>query len=166
MAEIEKSSSLFGPPESEYGQLYKAHLLDQYKMYVEMTDRVSQRRITTNSYMLTVNATIIALFSLLFTKVAISWYGVVLFSIAGCSICLAWFIIINSYKQLNALKFMVIHELETKLPAKLYDYEWVILKQKKAGAKYLRLTKIEKIIPLLFLLVYVAVGCFSTVLGK
>jgi len=28
----------------EYGPEYRAHLMEQYKLYVEMADRVSQRR--------------------------------------------------------------------------------------------------------------------------
>ena len=32
----------------EYGTNYQAHLLEEYKLYVEMADRVSQRRAVAN----------------------------------------------------------------------------------------------------------------------
>lgn len=39
---------------------WHSHLLDQYKLYVEMADRISQRRTTANSYFLSVNSAILA----------------------------------------------------------------------------------------------------------
>ena len=52
-------------PEEEYGENYKAHLLEQYKLYVEMADRISARRQTANSFFLSINTAIIALISYL-----------------------------------------------------------------------------------------------------
>ena len=37
----------------EYGDKYPDHLLEQYKLYVEMTDRVSQRRERSNPFFMT-----------------------------------------------------------------------------------------------------------------
>ena len=37
----------------EYGDKYSDHLLEQYKLYVEMTDRVSQRRERSNQFFIT-----------------------------------------------------------------------------------------------------------------
>src|SRR5262245_9792406 len=38
---------------------FQNHLLEQYKLYVEMADRISQRRGTANTFFLTVNTAII-----------------------------------------------------------------------------------------------------------
>jgi hypothetical protein len=40
-------------------------LLDQYKLYVEMADRISARRGLTNTFFLTLNSAIFALFGVL-----------------------------------------------------------------------------------------------------
>ena len=39
----------------KYGEKYKEHLLEQYKLYVEMADRISGRRQTANSFFLSIN---------------------------------------------------------------------------------------------------------------
>jgi hypothetical protein len=43
-----------------HNEKWYSHLLDQYKLYVEMADRISQRRTTANSYFLSVNSAILA----------------------------------------------------------------------------------------------------------
>jgi hypothetical protein len=40
---------------------YQAALLEQYKLYVEMADRISQRRGLTNTFFLTLNTAIFTL---------------------------------------------------------------------------------------------------------
>ncbi len=52
---------LRGVPEEQYGLQYRADLLDIYKLYVEMADRISQRRQSANSFFLTLNSVIVAL---------------------------------------------------------------------------------------------------------
>lgn len=47
--------SLIGIPESAYGPEYKPHLLELYKLYVEMADHISDRREKANSFFLTIN---------------------------------------------------------------------------------------------------------------
>jgi hypothetical protein len=46
--------------QEEYGDNFKPHLLEQYKLYVEMADRISGRRQSANSFFLSVNTAIIA----------------------------------------------------------------------------------------------------------
>ena len=41
-------------------QTYDGALLEQYKLYVEMADRVSARRGLTNSFFLTLNTSVVA----------------------------------------------------------------------------------------------------------
>ncbi|WP_420481819.1 RipA family octameric membrane protein [Comamonas piscis] len=88
------------------GQIYPvndkwhSHLLDQYKLYVEMADRISQRRTAANTYFLSVNSAILAFVGYLTSKtepVDYMW----LLALAGCMLTLFWYNIINSYKNLN-----------------------------------------------------------------
>ena len=45
----------------QYGNDYSLHLLEIYKIYVEMTDRISTRRQSANSFFLSINTLLIAL---------------------------------------------------------------------------------------------------------
>ena len=45
----------------DYESEYNAHLLEQYKLYVQMADNISARRQTANSFFLTLNTTIAGL---------------------------------------------------------------------------------------------------------
>jgi hypothetical protein len=60
-----------------------------------------------------------------------------------------WFLI-NSYKQLNTAKFALAHEIEEKLPLKLYRDEWKVLGEGRDRKKYYPFSHIEKLIPVLF----------------
>ena len=47
---------LISNPKAGYGESFQAHLLEQYKLYVESSQKVTDRRITTGNYLLTVNS--------------------------------------------------------------------------------------------------------------
>ena len=143
--------------QEEYGDNYRPHLLEQYKLYVEMADRVSQRRATANSFFLTLNtgllgsATGLAGFLFDVTQVlAVSW-GIAIF---GLGFSYVWWRILKSYRQLNTAKFMVVHDLESKLPVAPYDDEWEKVERGKNPKLYLPLTVVEARVPMLFMLGY------------
>ena len=47
-------------PAPEYGEKYQEHLLEQYKLYVQMADKISERRQSANTFFLTINTVLIA----------------------------------------------------------------------------------------------------------
>jgi hypothetical protein len=49
--------------EVEYGEAYRQHLFDQYKLAVEMADRVSARRMQANTFFLAVNTGLLTVFA-------------------------------------------------------------------------------------------------------
>lgn len=114
-----------------------------------MADNMSERRVTTNNFFLTLNTGILG-FSALFKS-----DNEVLISIIGLIIVALWIYTINNYKKLNSYKFKVINELEKELPSKPYDYEWHILDKGNNKRKYKRLTDIERIVPIIFGIIYV-----------
>ena len=140
--------------QEEYGQNYKAHLLEQYKLYVEMADRISSRRQSANSFFLSVNTAIIALISYinLGYKNNSSFYWLV--SLAGMALCFMWYRLVRSYKDLNTAKFKVIHEMEAKLPVAPYDLEWEKVGKGKVSKLYLPFTHIEICIPWIFFVIH------------
>jgi len=145
-------SNLINTDKNEYGEQYRQHLLEQYKVYVEMADRVSQRRMTVNTFFITLNSSMLTLTGLFKGNLS-KWF--ILIAAVGLVTSLAWYYILNSYKQLNAGKYIVIHELEKSLPASLYGYEWEVLGNGSKKRKYWPISHVEKIIPIIFGLIYV-----------
>ncbi len=132
-------------------------LLEQYKLFVEMTDRNSERRGLTNRFYITILTGLLALTSWAVSNTVLcDLINVLLLLIAvlGLILCGIWFININSYKQMNKAKFKVIHEMEKHLPFPCYDREWEILERGKNHKKYVPYTKIERYIPLVLAVPY------------
>lgn len=151
------------PEESEYSnnkELYQNHILEQYKMYVEMADRISARRNSANTFFLSINSTILASIAFLFDKIQLiepRW--VIIFPILSILIlCLVWWWLLTSYRKLNSAKYKVVGQLEAKLPSSPYwSAEWYELGEGKDPKKYLPLTAIEKWIPVVFGITYIMI---------
>ena len=155
-----KENSLFNVNEGDYGQAYKEHLLAQYQLYVESMEKISDRRQNANNYFITINTVLISFIGIfLQTKMfeSISWVKS-LIALVGIIICVVFWFLLRSYKQLNTGKFKVIHDFEQKLPASIYDYEWQILGEGKNKKLYFPFSHIEMIIPWIFGVVYVILG--------
>ena len=140
--------------ESEYGDHYRQHLFDQYKLAVEMADRVSARRMQANTFFLAVNTGLLTVFASLAKDKIISGFTGALPIIALLVLCFVWWRIVRSYCQLNSGKFAVILDLETLLPAAPYAAEWEALGEGKDPKRYLPLTHVENWVPRLFGLLY------------
>jgi len=134
----------------------KQTYFEQYKILVDSAEKVSDKRMSANNYFLTVNTALISLTGLLITsKVLLLNFNVMkLISILGLIICVIWFFIVLSYKQLNSGKFKMIHRIEKKLPLQLYADEWVELGEGKNLTKYIPLSHIELVVPIVFFYLY------------
>lgn len=151
----------------EYGTNYQAHLLEEYKLYVEMADRVSQRRGLANAFFLSLHTGLFTLavglagFSSDRSEFEISGLIAALF---GLPLAILWIRIINSYRQLNAAKYTVVRELEKHLPAAPYDRESTLGEGGEDSNKYHQLTKEEVWVPGLFFVAYAAVATTAGIL--
>jgi hypothetical protein len=134
----------------EYGDKYQDHLLDQYKIYVELSDRITERRHKVNQYYSSLFTLSFPLIAAGITKGIIPIAITPIISIFGFFLCIIWYFNIKSYKQLNSGKFKVIHEMERQLPFACFLKEWQHLDEGKDVRKYLKLTKIEQYIPFIF----------------
>lgn len=145
----------------------KTIFLEQYKLYVEMADRISERRMKANQFYMTLLSGLLVILSFAFHKenqASIGEYqAVIILSIGliGTTFCQLWWININSYRQLNSQKFKVIHDLEAKLPFSPYAKEWKLLGEGKDAKKYFQLTRIERAIPLIIMLPYLVLLFFG-----
>jgi hypothetical protein len=141
--------------EKAYGDRYRDHLLEQYKLYVDSAQKVSEKRISASNYLLTVSSSLLTLFGIVVTQVTGEWLLII--PVAGLLVALAWYSMVRSYKDLNAAKFRVIHELEEHLPAALFAYEWHHCDHGK-GKAYRPITHIERWIPGIFAAVYIGLA--------
>lgn len=146
--------SLLRTSEADYGDSYRQHLFDQYKLAVEMADRVSARRMQANTFFLAVNTGLLTVFASLAKDRIISGLTGALPIIALLVLCFVWWRIVRSYRQVNSGKYAVILDLETLLPAAPYAAEWKALGEGKDPRRYLPLTHVENWVPRLFGLLY------------
>ena len=152
---------LIGVPQKEYGTEYHVHILEMYKLYVEMADKISERRQTGNSFFLTLNSAIVALVGYVNLSAddlpqnagSLFW----LVPVAGLVLCYLWYRLILSYKNLNTGKFKVIHAIERMLPLRPYDAEWTALGREKSPRFYLPFTVIEMAVPWVFFAIHLIV---------
>lgn len=152
----EANESLWNDPQANSADT--ATILEQYKLYVEMADRVSARRGLTNTFFLSLNTA-------LFTAIGVVWanhpskvrWGLVIPLVVLLGECITWFSLVRSYRQLNSAKYAVVGALERRLPASPYwSAEWKALGEGQDRARYWPITHLEQGVPLVFAAAYVA----------
>lgn len=138
-----------------YGAEFEKHIFEQYKLYVEMTDRISARRMLANSFFVGVHTALITAFTVLLKEKVLlpTLVGLAPF-LAVIILCFVWWRVIHSYRQLNSGKFKVVHALEQMLPVAPYDAEWNALGAGNNRKLYLPLTHIENWVPVCFGVLY------------
>ena len=149
---------------NDYGGNYADHLLEQYKLYVEMADRISQRRDQSNRFYAGLVSAIIALLVVMGRLgVSGSSWSIALLAagLLGASLSVIWFINLGSYRALNSAKFRVINGMESRLPYAGYTEEWAYLRPVDGPARYFQLTRIERYVPLLVLALFVGIVAYS-----
>lgn len=152
---------LFPNSEKNYQGNYLDHLLEQYKIFVQMADNVSERRSKMNTFFLSVNSfllTALGIFTKLDFNPEIGLWWLYVASAGGITFAVAWYTLIRNYKKLNSGKFEVIHALEKKLPASPYKKEWEIIRAGGIHKKYQKLTNIESFVPLIFIGLYITLS--------
>jgi hypothetical protein len=145
--------------QDSYGDLFRAHLFEQYKLYVESAEKISERRVSANNYLLTVNSVLVTLYGLVAAS-RFNTYWTILVPVAGLLVSLTWHQIITSYRDLNTVKFKVIHELEHQMPAALYDYEWHKAGEGR-GKAYHPLSHLERWVPIIFMVLFALFVAFG-----
>ena len=78
-------------------------IFDQYKLYVEMADRISARRATTNSFYLTANSFLFVALGILMSNDLVAVVPIIL--VVGIFVSISWWLLIIYYKNLNSSKF-------------------------------------------------------------
>jgi hypothetical protein len=74
---------------------------------------------------------------------------------AGIMFAYSWIRTIESYKQLSKVKWQLVWDIEEKLPIRLHKKEWKLLGNGDDPSKYKKLTDVEKVIPIIFIIIYI-----------
>jgi hypothetical protein len=134
------------------------HYFELYTLAVEMADRTSARRLTANTFFVTVNTALAAVLG----GHAFPWYV----ASAGIVLSIAWWALLKSYRDINAAKYNVILAMEAQLPARVFGDEWDHLTgawvrfSLKPGrfsmwlSQYRELGRIERTVPWIFAIIY------------
>lgn len=155
----EQSDQLISNPADVYGQSFQAHLLEQYKLYVESAQKVTDRRITTGNYLLTVNSFLLTVFGVASSQhLGGLWLAIV--PVAGLLVSFTWYALVVFYRNLGAAKYKVIHGMESYLPTAPFRCEWLSAHKEKAK-QHTGVTRLERVIPLTFAAIYLALLGFS-----
>ena len=140
-------------------------LLEQYKLFVEMADRVSNRRASMNKFYVSLLAGLFAILSITNSIEQNKLYTLTILAITsflGLALCAIWWLNLLSSKQLNNAKWKVIHEIESQLPAQPWGKEWEYLGHGNSYKEYLKSTTIERLIPAALSLPYLALLVYSS----
>lgn len=144
----------------------KTDTFELYKLMIESSESLIQRRQKTNAFFITAIGSLLAIAGLLVKTGAINTGSVGIlygFSVVGLLLCNSWRNLIDNYGKLNKAKFDVILRLEKDLTAQIYSAEWVSLGKGLRPNKYKSFTSTEKNVPLFFGLLIVALTLIAVV---
>lgn len=148
--------ALNGVPKEQYSGDHGAHILDQYRMYVEMAVRISDRRQNANIVFMSINAVFVAVLGTLSSKLegygGLAWY--VISCCAAMVLSCSWCIILTALRRLNMTKFEVVLEIENRLPIRPYQAEKTVTGWGTGLNPYGTMARVENIVPWVFFGLY------------
>ena len=131
-------------------------IIEQYKLFAELADRVSTRRMQVNTFFLTLHTAVLGGLGYGLTNNILPPDPVLLVAIliVLSVLCVAWTQMVNSYRKLNSAKWEIVAWMENELPIRPWAAEWKLLGEGRVPARYRQVTKVEDRVPNMFLLVY------------
>jgi hypothetical protein len=141
---------------------YNALLIEQYRIYVELTDRTGYRRIVINLFFLVTNLMLVGVVALAISNnmnvenppsgilVAIPFF-------AGLVFCWSWWKIIRFFRHHIQIKNSIVPSLERRLPSRVWLTEEYIA-EAKGSFKPIRILEIY--MPFVFMGIYSALFLF------
>lgn len=150
--------------EGDYGlfndnldELNKEALLEQYKLFLQTSEDLVNRRQSVNSFYISLSSALVAILGVLFALDFGNKEKLIIgaaFCIIGIILSISWSRALTCYGNLNSSKMKIISSIEKRLPLSLFDAEWAALSDKLNKKKYVPFTESERMIPLLFGVVY------------
>lgn len=136
----------------------ETQLLEQYKLFFTSSESLVSRRQAVNNFYLTANTAIIAAIASVLALKNVQFeksFFIGILSIAGIVLDFSWLHILESYGTLNSSKIKILNIIESKLPLSIYDAEWQAMSDSLNKKKYISFTSHEKLIPRIFIFLYV-----------
>jgi PGF-pre-PGF domain-containing protein len=150
------SQEFIAKSREEYGVKYQEHLLEQYKVYVKIADKISERRQSANNSFLIFDSILISVFGILsgIESMARHHMWQYLIPLAGLLVSITWSTLISSSRHLQSIKLASIEKMESELPVALFNSEWKNSGEGKAR-QYLVFNYIEQFVPWIFTGIYI-----------
>lgn len=118
-------------------------LLEQYKMMVSSTEKVTDSRLKVNNLFFTVTSSLLSVAFIVgktFHFNGGSLFAMLLLTLIALLVSFFWEKLVNSYGNLNKGKFIIIHEIEQQLRTNMFEHEWKVLTEQ---IEYIPNTKTE-----------------------
>ena len=137
---------------------------DEYRLFVESTQFLTERRQAATRTFLTINTGIFAVLAFLVRDVGFRGWGLVLVALplflTGALACLIWHAMIQQYKALIAWRYDQLQAMERLLEPcyRMYNREWEDFFRPRAGKERFGFSRLEVWLPRLFLLLYLVYG--------
>jgi hypothetical protein len=139
-----------------------ANALSQYKTYIQDVGNIGVRHENSRKFYLSVVSALFVFIALagkegLFESVR--GYVLILSGIVGILLCIVWVLHMQSFRAIYRAKLDVLRAIEGKCNLyHIFDEEW---KSLKTNPRYKVLSVIDSVIPILFLLIFVALLYFK-----
>ncbi|WP_423823277.1 TIR domain-containing protein [Salinisphaera sp. SPP-AMP-43] len=107
-------------------------LLEQYKIMVGSTEKVTDQRMRVNNLFFTVTSSILSVSLVVgksFKFSLVGAMGMLALSVMAFVVTFLWEKLVRSYGKLNTGKFTVIDQVEKRLRTNMFEHEWNVLQQ-------------------------------------
>ncbi len=132
--------------------------IEQYKIMVGSTEKVTEQRLNVNNLFFTVTSSILSVafvFGNTFNFSVTASFGMLAFTLLAFLVTYFWEKLINSYGKLNTGKFKIIDKIEKQLRSNMFEEEWKILTRQ---INYESNTKTEATIVMRFRIFILLIG--------
>lgn len=141
-------------------------LIEQYKIYIEMTDRISSRRNWTNIFFLTLHTIVVGMMGLSLSRSpSIQQIGLLLMPLMGLLVlCYAWWRLSQWYRHMLSTRHVIIAQMEQRLPSSPSS---AADRQELLQEGYQNpLNRMEKTLPFIFGILYIFSFTYVTYLSS
>lgn len=143
----------------------KLQTLELYKIMVQSSESLVNRRQAVNTFFLTMNGAILTALGLIVQNAGgqqlLGGVGVFVVALTGALLCVAWRSLIISFGQLNRGKFKVINTIEQHFAVSIYAAEWEALGRGENPKIYRAFTSREIWVPTTLLVLHLVVASGS-----
>ena len=123
-------------------------LIEQYKIYLQMLEGSTRRRMDTNAFFIAINA-LMATLTFLFNKGNL--LATALVCVTGLLFSWIWYVLLRNYNVVNRAKWDVVNEMEAHLQCDPFNSEY----PKMINEKYHSISVLERRLPIVFAGVYI-----------